>query len=101
MIGGGFVLCFFSCFEQLPEHLRLLLPEHNAKGTWVFVLPSAARWVKLAVQLSKLWAKQLCHGFPHLYAQGFFFSGEAVHRDDDHHITRLHFFLLISIHPIA
>ena len=90
VIGGSFMLRFFSCFEQLPKHLRLLPPEHNAKGAWVFVLPNTARWVKLTVQLSKLRAKQLRHGFPHLYAHGFF-SSDAVHGDDDHHITRLHF----------
>ena len=101
VIGGSLMLRFFACFEQLPKHIRLLPPQHNAEGTWIFVFPNAARWVKSAVQLSKLWAEQLRHSFPYLHAQDFFLSGKAVHGDDDHHITRFHFDFLLHQYSLA
>ena len=95
MKGDCLMLRFLSCFEKLTEHLRLLPAQHNAERARVFALPSAARWVKLAVQLSKAGTQQLGDLSPCLQAQDLVISAVFVHGDNDHHIAGSHFSFLL------
>lgn len=86
MEGNRLPLRFLASREQPVEHLRFLFPQHNAKGAGDPMLPHATRGIKLSVQLSEFRAQQRRYLFPHLQAQGFIASGEAAHRNDNHHI---------------